>query len=92
MQRPWDNGSDSLENTRERVHVAFEFMAKLGTPYYAFHDRYVAPENEPLRISNRNLDTVVEALKNEQERTGIRLLWGTANLFSHPSLSAWCCH
>ena len=50
MQRPWDDGSDSLENARERVHVAFEFMEKLGTPYYAFHDRDVAPEGESLRM------------------------------------------
>ena len=84
LQRPWDDGSDSVDNARERVHVAFELMAKLGTPYYAFHDRDVAPEGASLRETNRNLDAVVEALKAEQERTGIRLLWGTANLFSHP--------
>ena len=84
LQRPWDDGSDSVDNARERVRVAFEFMAKLGTPYYAFHDRDVAPEGASLRETNRNLDAVVEALKAEQERTGIRLLWGTANLFSHP--------
>ena len=84
LQRPWDDGGDSVENARERVHAAFEFMAKLGTPWYAFHDRDVAPEGASLRQTNRNLDAVVEALKAEQERTGIRLLWGTANLFSHP--------
>ena len=84
LQRPWDDGSDSVDNARDRVHVAFEFMEKLGTPYYAFHDRDVAPEGESLRETNRNLDAVVEALKEEQDRTGIRLLWGTANLFSHP--------
>jgi xylose isomerase len=65
------------------VRVAFEFMEKLGVPYYCFHDRDVAPEGKTLRETNTNLDTVVKALKEEQQRTGIKLLWGTANLFSN---------
>lgn len=81
--RPWDDGSNSVENARNRVRVAFEFMEKLGAPYYAFHDRDVAPEGSTLRESNANLDAVVEVLEEEQARTGIQLLWGTANLFSH---------
>jgi xylose isomerase len=84
MVRPWDDGSNSLENARRRVRTAFEFMAKLGAPYYAFHDRDVAPEGSTLAESNRNLDEIVKVMKEEQERTGIRLLWGTANLFSNP--------
>jgi xylose isomerase len=59
-------------------------MEKLGVPFYAFHDRDVAPEGSRLAETNRNLDAVVRLMKEEQERTGIRLLWGTANLFSHP--------
>lgn len=84
MQRPWDDGSDSVENAAGRVRVAFEFIEKLGAPFYAFHDRDVAPEGASLAETNKNLDTVVAVLKEEQERTGIRLLWGTQNLFSHP--------
>lgn len=84
MRRPWDDGSETVENAVNRVRVAFEFLEKLGVPYYAFHDRDVAPEGSSLAESNQNLDAVVEVLKQEQERTGIRLLWGTANLFSHP--------
>lgn len=84
LKRPWDDGSPSLENAIRRVRVAFEFMEKLGAPFYAFHDRDVAPEGATLRESHANLDAVVKVLKEEQERTGIRLLWGTANLFSHP--------
>jgi xylose isomerase len=84
MQRPWDDGSASLENATRRVRVAFEFMEKLGAPYYAFHDLDVRPEGASLAESNRNFDAVVEVLKKEQERTGIKLLWGTANMFSHP--------
>jgi xylose isomerase len=84
MQRPWDDGTDSLENAVRRVRVAFEFMEKLGAPFYAFHDRDVAPEGKTLADTNRNLDAVVAVVKEEQQRTGIALLWGTANLFSNP--------
>jgi len=84
MVRPWDDGSHSLANALRRVEVAFEFMEKLGAPYYAFHDRDVAPEGATLAETNRNLDAVVNALREQQQRTGIKLLWGTANLFSHP--------
>jgi len=82
--RPWEDGTDSVENAQNRARVAFEFIEKLGAPYYAFHDRDVAPEGSTLAESNRNLDAVVAVLKEEQERTGIKLLWGTANLFSNP--------
>ena len=84
LRRPWDDGSDSVENAVRRVDAAFEFMEKLGAPFYCFHDRDVAPEGATLAETNGNLDRVVEALKQAQQRTGIRLLWGTANLFSHP--------
>jgi xylose isomerase len=81
--RPWDDGSNSLENALKKVDVAFEFMEKLGVPFYCFHDRDVAPEGKDLRESNKNLDAVVAKLKDAQARTGIKLLWGTANLFSN---------
>ncbi len=84
MERPWEDGTDSVENAIRRARVAFEFMEKLGAPYYAFHDRDVAPEGETLAESNKNLDAVVDVLEEEQQRTGIKLLWGTANLFSNP--------
>ncbi len=84
MLRPWDDGTNSVENARHRARVAFEFMEKLGAPYYAFHDRDVAPEGASLSESNLNLDAVVEVLKEEQTRTGIKLLWGTACLFINP--------
>ncbi|MDP6442453.1 MAG: xylose isomerase [Pirellulaceae bacterium] len=84
MVRPWEDGTDSVENAINRARVAFEFMEKLGAPYYAFHDRDVAPEGATLAESNQNFDAVAAVLKEEQERTGVKLLWGTANLFSHP--------
>src|SRR3954464_14300359 len=82
--RPWDDGTESIKNAQKRARVAFEFMEKLGAPFYAFHDRDVAPEGKTLAESNKNLDAVVKVLKEEQQRTGIKLLWGTACLFAHP--------
>ena len=84
MHRPWDDGSESVENAQNRARVAFEFFEKLGAPYYAFHDRDVAPEGGSLAESNANLDAVAAVLKEEQQRCGVKLLWGTANLFSNP--------
>lgn len=84
MLRPWEDGSNSVEMALTRVRVMFEFLEKLGAPYYCFHDRDVAPEGNNLRETNANLDRVAKALKEEQQRTGLQLLWGTANLFSHP--------
>ena len=81
--RPWDDGSNSLDMALKKVDVAFEFMEKLGVPFYCFHDRDVAPEGKDLRESHKNLDAVVAKLKEAQARTGIKLLWGTANLFSN---------
>ena len=82
--RPWEDGTNSVEMAKKRVRVAFEFIEKLGAPFYAFHDRDVAPEGRNLRETNKNLDAVVKVLKEEQKRTGIKLLWGTACLFAHP--------
>src|SRR3954467_5158633 len=82
--RPWDDGSHSVANAQRKAQAAFEFIEKLGAPFYAFHDRDVAPEGETLKQSHANLDEVVKVLKDEQARTGIKLLWGTANLFANP--------
>ena len=82
--RPWESGADTVENAQNRARVAFEFIEKLGAPFYAFHDRDVAPEGKTLAESHKNLDAIVKVFKEEQERTGIKLLWGTANLFSNP--------
>ncbi len=84
MVRPWDDGSESVENACNRARAAFEFFEKLDAPFYAFHDRDVAPEGATLSESNANLDAVAAVLKEEQERTGVKLLWGTANMFSNP--------
>lgn len=84
LQRPWDDGSESTENALKRVDVAFEFMEKLGAPFYCFHDRDISPERDTLKETNEVLDKIADKLAEAQKRTGIKLLWGTANLFSHP--------
>jgi xylose isomerase len=84
MQRPWEDGTDSVEMAKRRVPVFFEFLEKIDAPFYAFHDRDVAPHGKTLAESNRYLDTVVKLMKEEQKRTGVKLLWGTAQLFVHP--------
>src|SRR5579859_3606830 len=65
--RPWEDGTNSMAMAETRVHVAFEFLEKLGAPFYAFHDRDVAPEGKNLRETNQNLDTIVKLLKQEQQ-------------------------
>jgi xylose isomerase len=82
--RPWEDGTNSIQMAETRVRVAFEFLEKLGAPFYAFHDRDVAPEGKNLSETNKNLDTIAKLLKEEQQRTGVKLLWGTACLFAHP--------
>jgi hypothetical protein len=66
------------------VDVNFEFLQKLGVDYFCFHDRDIAPEGATLEETNKNLETVVAAIKKKMQETGIKLLWGTANLFSNP--------
>jgi xylose isomerase len=82
--RPWEDGTDSVEMAKKRVQVAFEFIEKLGAPYFCFHDRDVAPEGKSLKETNANLDQIVKAIRDQMQRTGAKLLWGTANLFSNP--------
>jgi xylose isomerase len=83
MERPWDQGKNSLDKSKDRIRAAFEFMEKLGLEYFCFHDRDIAPEGENIEETNKNLDVIVDLIESEMKRTGIKLLWGTANLFSH---------
>ncbi len=84
MERPWDDDAkDDMDQAKIRVKVAFEFMEKLGLEYFCFHDRDIAPEGKTIEESNKNLDVIVDLIEAEMKRTGIKLLWGTANLFSN---------
>ncbi len=81
---PWNKSLDPLENAKFRLEAAFEFITKLGVPYYCFHDRDLAPEGKTVTESESNLSELVTLAKEYQKDTGVKLLWGTANLFSHP--------
>ncbi len=89
FDRPWlEPGQDPMAAARAKQDAAFEFFEKLGTPFYCFHDVDMAPEGADLAESRANLDTMVERAAEKMEATGVRLLWGTANLFSHPRYAA----
>ncbi|CAL1540062.1 unnamed protein product [Lymnaea stagnalis] len=84
LVRPWDDGSNSLENAKRRLRAGFEFFTKLGVKYWTFHDRDISPEGENLVESNRYLDEIVDLAAQLQQKTGVKLLWATCNLFAHP--------
>jgi xylose isomerase len=86
--RPWEQGRDPLGVAKTRMDAAFEFFQKIRAPFYCFHDRDIAPEGRSLAESNRNLDRLVAHARELQSATGVKLLWGTANLFSHPRYMA----
>ncbi|HWM27872.1 MAG TPA: xylose isomerase [Woeseiaceae bacterium] len=80
----WKEKPDRLKAAEDKLDAAFEFFSKLGVPFYCFHDRDIAPEGASVADSEKNLRHVVGLAKERQEATGVRLLWGTANVFSHP--------
>ena len=84
MFRDWDKSDDPMEVAKERVHAAFEFMDKMQIPFFCFHDVDIAPVGKDLKETNENLDKIVEVIKEEMDRTGIKCLWGTTNAFSDP--------
>jgi xylose isomerase len=83
FERPWAANQNPLALAEIRAKAAIEFIDKLGLKYFTFHDRDIAPEGSNLRESNKNLQHIADILAAEMERTGIKLLWGTANLFGN---------
>ncbi|MFM0641221.1 xylose isomerase [Paraburkholderia metrosideri] len=88
FRRPWQQAGDAMERAQQKADCAFEFFSKLGTPYYTFHDTDVAPEGDSLKTYSENFTRISDYLARKQQDTGIKLLWGTANLFSHPRYAA----
>ena len=89
FDRPWLKvGVDPMQAAFAKQDAAFEFFAKLGVPFYCFHDVDMAPEGATLQESRANLDLMIERAAGKQAETGVRLLWGTANIFSHPRYAA----
>jgi xylose isomerase len=81
---PWNSSGDPLENAKNKADGAFEFFTKIGAPYYCWHDRDIAPEGKDPEESAKNLGIMVDELKKRQDATGVKLLWGTANVFGNP--------
>lgn len=89
FDRPWlTPGVDPMMAAFAKQDAAFEFFEKLGTPFFCFHDVDMAPEGSTLRESKANLQVLVDRAAEKMAATGVRLLWGTANLFSHPRYAA----
>ncbi|MEO2164256.1 MAG: xylose isomerase, partial [bacterium] len=86
--RPWMEPGDPMTRAREKMAVAFEFLTKLGVPFFCFHDRDVAPEGKTFQESANNFAILLDDLERTMAETGVRLLWGTANLFGHPRYAA----
>jgi xylose isomerase len=81
--RGWDK-FNGMDLAKARVEANFEFLEKIGVPYYCFHDRDIAPEGDTLQETNKNLDVIVGMLKDYQKSSGKKLLWNTANMFTNP--------
>jgi len=89
FDRPWlDPSLEPMIAARAKLEAAFEFIDKLGVPFFCFHDRDIAPEGRTFAESRANLEAMVGEAEEHIARTGVRLLWGTANLFSHPRYAA----
>lgn len=89
LDRPWLAGdAEPLAAAEAKQDAAFELFTKLGAPFFCFHDVDMAPPGDTLRASRTNLDRMVERAGGLMASTGVRLLWGTANLFSHPRYAA----
>jgi xylose isomerase len=83
MVRGWDKFT-GMDLAKARVEAAFELMEKLSMPYFCFHDRDIAPEGDTLQETNRNLDVITALIKENMKTSGRKLLWNTANMFTHP--------
>lgn len=84
FNRPWLEKGAGMDMARMKADAAFEFFSKLSVPYYCFHDTDVAPEGDSIKENISHFQEMVDVLEQKQEETGVKLLWGTANVFSHP--------
>ena len=81
---PWASSPDPIQNAKDKMDAAFEFMTKMGLKYYCFHDYDLIAEAETLKASRKRLDIISDYALEKQKASKIKVLWGTANLFSHP--------
>ena len=83
-QFPWLEASDAVQSAKDKMDAAFEFFTKIGTPYFCFHDVDLVDEGPSLKESERRLSAIVDYAKEKIAASGVKVLWGTANLFSNP--------
>ena len=89
FDRPWlAYDVDPMKAAHQKMDAAFEFFSKLGTPFFCFHDIDIAPPGDTYTETKRNLEEMVDYAEEHMSRTGVKLLWGTANLFGHPRFAA----
>ena len=81
---PWDVSSDPYQAAKDKMDAAFEFITKMGTPFYCFHDFDLIEEGDSLAESQKRLEFITDYALEKQKASGVKLLWGTSNLFSHP--------
>ena len=81
---PWNTNTDPVARAKDKMDAAFEFITKIGSPFYCFHDYDLVDEAPTLKESEKRLQTIVAYAKSKQRKSGVKLLWGTANLFSNP--------
>ncbi len=81
---PWLESKDPIEQAKQKMDAAFEFITKIGAPYYCFHDFDLIDEGDTLAESQRRLEAITDYASEKQQQSGVKLLWGTANLFSNP--------
>ncbi|NJN25140.1 MAG: xylose isomerase [Cyclobacteriaceae bacterium] len=81
---PWDVAGDAVQRAKDKMDAAFEFITKIGAPYYCFHDFDLIEEGSSIAESEKRLQTIVDYALAKQKETGVKLLWGTANVFSNP--------
>ena len=84
MVRPWDANSDAIQRAKDKMDAAFEFITKIGAPYYCFHDIDLIDEGNSLSEYESRMQIITDYAKQKQAETGVKLLWGTANVFSNP--------
>ncbi len=80
---PWNGASDPIEAAKNKLDAAFEFITKIGAPFYCFHDTDIVGDGSVFEIEDR-LGKIVPVMKDKQDQSGVKLLWGTANVFSNP--------
>ncbi|MFH1104513.1 MAG: xylose isomerase [Actinomycetota bacterium] len=89
LDRPWiDAPGDPIQAAKQKMDAAFEFFAKLGIPFFSFHDLDIAPAGDTFTETKHNLEVMLDHAETQMRRTGVRLLWGTTNAFGHPRFAA----